>query len=204
MKAKRKNQQTILNKLFAIRNSDDTEVLKVLGIHASYSLSEIFYFTETELCNLDCTCGQIAKIKALKTINDRFFIRTKELGVEIRSSIHAVNYIKPYTQYKKHEVSFVLYLSRANRVIFLEEHSRGGWNSTICEIKEVCKNALLLNAVGVILFHNHPSSNLKPGEYDTKVTADLKKALAVFGMNLLDHIIVSDDNYCSLADEIGI
>ncbi|MPN15856.1 hypothetical protein SDC9_163192 [bioreactor metagenome] len=69
------------------------------------------------------------------------------------------------------------------------------------DIKIVIKNALEKLASSLILVHNHPSGNAKPGENDKVQTRLLKEAAALFDISLLDHLIIAGDEYFSFADD---
>ena len=77
----------------------------------------------------------------------------------------------------------------------------GGLDATIIDKKIVCKVAIDSLCSGVILVHNHPSGEVKPSKSDIQQTTDVKKALGVFDITLLDHIILSDQAYYSFAEE---
>jgi DNA repair protein RadC len=62
-------------------------------------------------------------------------------------------------------------------------------------------SALLSGANAMILAHNHPSGNLTPSNADKQVTNKIKKAAALLEIQLLDHLVISDEGYYSLADE---
>ena len=74
-------------------------------------------------------------------------------------------------------------------------------NATIIDKKIICKVAIDSLCSGVILVHNHPSGDVKPGKSDIQQTIDVKKALGVFDITLLDHIILSDKAYYSFTEE---
>ena len=65
----------------------------------------------------------------------------------------------------------------------------------------VFKNAIEIGAVGIILIHNHPSGALQPSEADKQVTRKLKLAGESLDIKILDHLIVTETNYFSFADE---
>ncbi len=69
-----------------------------------------------------------------------------------------------------------------------------------CTPKEVLKGALLANAVGIIVAHNHPSGEAKPSAEDKELTKRLKEACNLVGINLVDHIIVGNGKYTSFMD----
>jgi hypothetical protein len=64
----------------------------------------------------------------------------------------------------------------------------------------IVRNALELNAVGVILAHNHPSGIAEPSSADRGITTRIKDALEVFDINVLDHFVVTAGECCSFAD----
>ena len=101
----------------------------------------------------------------------------------------------------KHEEFWLILLNRANYVLRKEMVSRGGISSTVVDSKLIVKRALDTHATGVILVHNHPSGNPRPGREDLVQTKDIKKALGTFDISLVDHIIVCDDSLFSFADE---
>lgn len=86
---------------------------------------------------------------------------------------------------------YIVLLNGASKMIGYNLVSIGGHQCTICEIKFAVQVALLTNATAVILAHNHPSGQLNPSIQDLKVTEKLKKALELFDINLVDHIILS-------------
>ncbi|MCB0696210.1 MAG: DNA repair protein RadC [Chitinophagaceae bacterium] len=100
-----------------------------------------------------------------------------------------------------HEVFYVLYLSQSGGVIRCENIGKGGLTGTVADIRIILKNALLYSAARLIVSHNHPSGNLKPSKEDIAMTTKLKEAATLMDIKLLDHIIVGNNNYCSMADE---
>lgn len=100
-----------------------------------------------------------------------------------------------------YESSFIMLLNRANKVIGWAKISQGGVSSTVVDISIVCKYVVETLAKGVILVHNHPSGSSMPGSADIHLTDNLRKALRYFDCNLIDHIILTEDNAYSFADE---
>ena len=95
----------------------------------------------------------------------------------------------------------VLLLTRSHRAINVYHHSEGGISGTVSDVRLIMQSALLANASGIILAHNHPSGNKYPSEADRTITAKLKEAAKLFDIAVLDHVILTDDDYLSLADE---
>ena len=100
-----------------------------------------------------------------------------------------------------HEECWVIYLNRANRLIGKERISIGGVSSTVMDIKIIAKKAVEKLAGSIILLHNHPSGSVRPSTEDKRQTAALRKAVSLFDIDLLDHIIVGNGCYYSFCDE---
>jgi DNA repair protein RadC len=99
------------------------------------------------------------------------------------------------------EQFFILLLNRANRVIGLTEISSGGFSGTVVDPKLVFGIALKSCASGIILCHNHPSSNLKPSQSDLTLTRRLVEAGKLLDLLIWDHIILTKRGYFSFGDE---
>jgi DNA repair protein RadC len=98
------------------------------------------------------------------------------------------------------ESFFALYLNQANKVLGIKKISECGISSTLVDVRIVMQAALLCNASGIIVAHNHPSGNLNPSSCDIKMTAQIKEAAKILSMNLLDHVILTSDAHYSFAD----
>ena len=72
------------------------------------------------------------------------------------------------------------------------------WSSI--HIREVAKEALRLNTAAIIFTHNHPSGDCNPSHADIRITTELQKALDIFDIRVLDHLIVSVEGCASLAE----
>ena len=97
------------------------------------------------------------------------------------------------------EVFAVLFLDNRHRVIAFEEMFRGTIDGASVHPREVVRSALGHNAAAVILCHNHPSGVAEPSDADRQITARLRNALELVDVRLLDHLVVGDQSYCSMA-----
>ncbi|AGY52917.1 hypothetical protein BRDCF_p290 [Bacteroidales bacterium CF] len=140
-------------------------------------------------------------LTALFEIARRYSLTENRTQAQIQSSSSAAGLISPILRDLSHEECWVLYLNRANKLISKERLSIGGVSATVVDIKIVIKNALEKLASSLILVHNHPSGNAKPGENDKVQTRLLKEAAALFDISLLDHLIIAGDEYFSFADD---
>lgn len=119
---------------------------------------------------------------------------------KIDSAKAAAALLFPLLQDLNHEMFCVLYLNNANRLIKHEMISSGGLTATIVDVRMVLKNALLCQAAGLIVAHNHPSGNNKPSESDKTLTKKIAESAKLMDINLLDHIIIAGKAYVSFAD----
>ena len=84
----------------------------------------------------------------------------------------------------------VIYLDSQHRLIKDETMFHGTINSCAVYPREIAKRCLELNAAAVILCHNHPSGIPDPSDSDLRITKEIKQALGLFDITLLDHVIV--------------
>ncbi len=119
----------------------------------------------------------------------------------ISSSTSVFELLHPIIGDLPHEEFWVVYLNNSNKVLEKQQLSKGGITGTLVDVRLVLKTALELNAVGLILAHNHPSGTLRPSQSDKQLTQKLKKAAASLDVKVLDHIIVTEKAYFSFADD---
>lgn len=99
------------------------------------------------------------------------------------------------------EYCYILLMNRQNQVLGFHQLSKGGITGSIIDVRVVFQLALKACATTLILAHNHPSGNLDPSEADKRITNQLKQAGAMLDIPVLDHIILTEDSYFSMADE---
>lgn len=129
---------------------------------------------------------------------------SEEMTVEKRTIVAPAQVFRlmiPVLKGLQTEECWIVCLNSANYVISRRKMSAGGINATVMDVKEIVSHALSVKAVSLILVHNHPSGNPRPGSEDLRLTAQLKAALSQFNISLVDHVVVSDDSYYSFTDE---
>ena len=109
-------------------------------------------------------------------------------------------FLRLHLQHLGHEVFWAVFLDAQNRVIAAEELFRGTLTQTSVYPREVVKRALVHNAAGVILAHNHPSGVAEPSFQDQALTRSLADALALVDVRVLDHFIVAPGASLSFAE----
>ncbi|MCB0619060.1 MAG: DNA repair protein RadC [Saprospiraceae bacterium] len=119
----------------------------------------------------------------------------------VRCSQDAFGVIAPLLQDLPHEEFWILLLNRANVVTAREQISIGGTAGTVVDGKIIFRKALEGRASAIILCHNHPSGALRPSQADREITEKLREAGRLLDLQVLDHLIISEQGYFSFADE---
>lgn len=120
---------------------------------------------------------------------------------KISSSKSVFEIMQPIIGELPHEEFWVLYLNNSNKVIYKSQLSKGGITGTIVDVRLIFKTVFEHNATGIILTHNHPSGKLMASEQDIQVTKKIKLAAQQLDVNLLDHIIITENGFYSFNDE---
>jgi hypothetical protein len=144
--------------------------------------------------------------KPLKPFVPEFKIRMnkgKAFDVEKVTSSKDVNGIlKRIYGHNPIQENFVMLLfNRANKLIGYYKHTIGSTSATIVDIPMLIGLATKALAQGIVISHNHPSGTLAPSEPDKELTRNISQALKTVKINLLDHLIFTNDGYYSFADE---
>lgn len=145
-------------------------------------------------------------MKTYKTTMDRISLVKEKSDIKrakITSSIDAAEYARNFyhEDLTLYESFFMVMLNNANNTIGYVKISQGGITGTVVDIRILAKYALESLAVGVIMVHNHPSGTLKPSEADKSLTNRVKDGLRLLEINVMDHIILTEESYFSFADE---
>jgi DNA repair protein RadC len=157
------------------------------------------------------TIADLKKIRGIGTARAVTIAASLELGrrrklaevqdvAQIRSSKDVADIFQPLLSDLLHEEFWILFLNRSNKVINRMKLSQGGISGTVTDVRIVMKKAIECLASGIIVCHNHPSGNLNPSESDSKITQKIKEAGNLMDIQLLDHLIISDKDYYSFAD----
>lgn len=140
-------------------------------------------------------------IAAAVELGKRIALDSCEELPPVYSSKAVAEMMRPQMGGLLHEECWVMYLNRANRLIGKERISMGGVASTVMDIKIITKKAVEKLAGSIILLHNHPSGNVVPSAEDRRQTMALRKAVSLFDIDLMDHIIIGNSRYFSFCDE---
>ena len=108
--------------------------------------------------------------------------------------------VLPYYEGADREILSVLCLDAQNQPNSFNVASIGALNTTRTRPAEILKAAILSNALGLILIHNHPSGELAPSPEDLEFTRAVQRACELVGVELYDHVIVTDDGFTSFRE----
>ncbi len=120
---------------------------------------------------------------------------------KISCSRDVFDILQPFIGDLEHEEFWVLYLNNANKVIQKKQISIGGKTGTLVDARIVFKSALEFGATAIILAHNHPSGSLTPSQCDKNITKKIREGGVNLDIKLLDHVIVTEKDYFSFADD---
>ena len=142
------------------------------------------YVTEKDVIN-----------QALAILKNRFKLCTQPM----QSFEEVANYLKLSLALEEVEHFHCLWLNSQNFLIEDERMSSGTINASSVYPREIAKRALQINAAGVILAHNHPSGKIEPSQADKTITINLRQALGLLDIKVVDHVIVGGTNTFSFA-----
>lgn len=120
--------------------------------------------------------------------------------IKITSSKSVFNIMQPVIGDLQHEEFWILFLNNSNKVLSKVQMSKGGITGTLVDARLVFKKALEIGATAIILAHNHPSGALIPSSADKQLTKKIKIAGDSLDIKTLDHLIITDQDYYSFAD----
>lgn len=121
--------------------------------------------------------------------------------LDIVSSSSVFELMQPIIGELPYEEFWIIYLNNSNKVVQKRQLSKGGINGTFVDVRLVMKTALDLIATSLILVHNHPSGTLNPSKADRQLTKKLQLAAQSLDIKVLDHLIITEKDYFSFADE---
>ena len=96
-----------------------------------------------------------------------------------------------------HEETWVMLLDNALHVLGVSRVAAGGLTSTMVDVRVLFQHVLKSNATGIILFHNHPSGNLRPSEADRRLSKRVQEICNLLDVSFLDHLILSGEESVS-------
>lgn len=127
-------------------------------------------------------------------------VREPMTEYEVSNVAAAKRILQTYMQDFDREHLAALFVNHKKQIQSIHEISVGTLNGSLVHPREVFKAAILANAAGIILAHNHPSGHLEPSEEDKMVTKKIQDAGVILGIELIDHLIISQNGCYSFLE----
>jgi len=141
--------------------------------------------------------AKAAQIKACFELGRREDLEPELINFDIKNPETVVKAIRAGIKDKAKEHFKLILLNPRNKIIGISTVSVGTLNASLVHPREVFKDAIVHSAASVVLAHNHPSGDPEPSEDDLKITKKLVDSGKILGIEVLDHIIIGKNNFCS-------
>lgn len=142
-------------------------------------------------------CQLKAAFALAKKVQNDEIITSKKKGKQIISPEEVYKLVKSKIIKYSKEHFMVASFDTRNKLLGLDIVSIGTLNANLVHPRETFEAAIRRHAAAIIIVHNHPSNDPDPSNADIEITKQLVKAGGVLGIEVLDHIIVTKDNYYS-------
>lgn len=148
----------------------------------------------------------VGEVKAI-SIATALEIGRRRAGQEVSEKPTISNSDDAYQVFKNQlsdlraEEFWAVFVNQSNKIVHLSKLTQGGISQSIVDIRILFKTALDHFATGIIIAHNHPSGSLKPSREDINITKKIKEAGEFLNVQLLDHLIITQNSYFSFSDE---
>lgn len=134
-----------------------------------------------------------------RAVSERYTKENIPEKLSLSSAETVANYLQKSIGLETKEHFVILYLDTRNKLI-VDDVSIGTLNASLVHPREVFKKAILTNAAQCIIAHNHPSGNPEPSPQDIALTRQLVDASKIIGIDIIDHVIVTNNKFSSLRE----
>jgi DNA repair protein RadC len=185
---------------YSVPRRDTNPIAHRLLDYFGGSLNSVFDAPIEELIKVDgIGINTATLIKMFPEVCRRYLLEMRETGKIIKSSEDAAKCFIPMFIGKTNELVVVMCIDAKGKLLFCNRIFEGTVNSASVGVRRFVEIAVRYNATDMIMAHNHPNGFAIPSEQDIAVTQKVADALKTVNINLLDHIIVSDSDWVSLA-----
>lgn len=172
-------------------------IMSQYGNQAVFSQGDV----ETVEKVLSLSPVQACQVVAAFELGKRLFVRPTE--VFLRSPEEVFEYAKDMARLKKEHLRG-LYVDTRNKLIRDEIIAIGTLNASLAHPREIFHPAIETHAAAIILVHNHPSGDPSPSKDDIELTNQVHESSKIVDIDLLDHVIIGGQDYCSLKNKTEI
>lgn len=181
----------------------DTNVIAHRLIGRFGSLSKVLEAPKEELVKVKGVGENAATLIKLIPELSRYYLDEKNNpGIMLDSTTKAGEFVRTKFIGRANEITYLVCLDSKGKVIYSEKIADGTVTTTSVQIRTIVEVITRVNAVSIILAHNHPAGFALPSSADLAITKRIQEALKALGVELLDHIIVGEAaaDYVSLRD----
>ena len=176
------NENQDKNNLNFLREITIEELIKIKGIG------------KVKAIQIKSTCELASRMNSIDNYKN----------ITINKPSDVANILFEKMRFEKQEMLKVVILGNKNKLLKIKDIAKGCGNFVKASIKDVLNEAVKVQAMQIILVHNHPSGDVTPSKNDIEFTREVKKASAILGINLIDHIIIGGNSYISIFSKIGV
>jgi len=183
---------------YAIPRRDTNPIAHAL-LDAFGSLQGVFTAKPEDLCKIaGITENAAVLLTAIIPLYQRAQLGTFKENPVLNSSAKLAAYFINLLNTLPVEKAYEMCLNAKGRMLCCVELDEGSTSSVNVSVRQVVERALRCNAAAVVLAHNHPNGSLVPSADDLALTRQLRDALEIVDVQLLDHFIIADGHYASL------
>jgi DNA repair protein RadC len=185
---------------YAIPRSDTNPIAHELLRNFGGSLQRVLDAPIEELTKIKGISKNVAiLIKMFPEVCRRYLLESSEKGKIVKNSRDAAKYFVPMFIGKTNEIVALMCIDSKGKILFCNGIFEGSVNAAGVSVRRFVEIAVRYATTDVLIAHNHPSGTAIPSEADILVTKKVADALQTVNINLLDHFIVADNDWVSLA-----
>lgn len=139
-------------------------------------------------------------LKLVPQVSRRYMMSRTAFDGILNNSRELGEYIKPRFFGARDEMVYMICMDAKRKVINCRQVGHGSVNSAAVSVRKIVETALSYNATAVAIAHNHTSGIAIPSREDEMTTRQIERALQAVDIQLVDHIVVADDDFVSMAD----
>jgi len=191
----------LLGKDFNWKGHQDTAINIAHRVFRKYDIKNLSQASIGELEKI-FGIGKIraVHIQAIFELGRRLASHTEEYHPVIETPEDVCKILGPEMKALEQEVIKVLLLDTRNRIIKIEEVTKGGLDMNVVHPRELFRSAIDYNASSVIIVHNHPSGDKTPSDADIMLTKKIVEAGEIVGIEVQDHIIIGNNDFTSFRE----
>lgn len=179
---------------------------RILGLNENINQNSLSFLREKSIQEFMQIKGigrvKAIQIKALCEFATRLNKPLDYRKIKIQSPGDIAKILIEDMKYLKTELLKLVILNNSNEILKIQNITEGNSNMVAADAKNILSEVIKMQAPKIILLHNHPSGNLKPSQSDIDFTQRIKQACEILGIQLLDHIIITENGYTSICYEM--